>query len=223
MRTEVRQRADMENSLFVSDTEIDRYLDESLTDLYDLLVADMGMEAFQTSTTFVTVANQREYTLPSTYYLLLGVEVEVTSGDTPIPLKPYMYTERYDDSPLYPPRVGGWAECARYRTYNEVNQTTGVVTHYIRFNVKPPDGHTVRVWFVPSCPVLDADTDVFDGVNGWEEYAIIDSALKCLEKEQNPSLEPLQLRLARVLNRIRSLAHSRDASFPQRVQDVSAG
>ena len=38
MTTRVRRRADMENTQFVTDAEIYRYLNDSLTELYDLFV-----------------------------------------------------------------------------------------------------------------------------------------------------------------------------------------
>ena len=213
----------MENSSFVTDTEIDRYLNESLSDLVDLLLAEMGHEYFLTSQNIPSVADQREYDLASDFYLLLGVEVETAANEDPFILKPYMFNERYEGDSRFPPLIGGWAENAKYRVFSTINATTGAQTHKIRFNVKPQAGHTIRIWYIPHAPILDADTDVWDGHNGWEEYAIIDAALKCLEKEQNPDTVALQLRLQRMVNRIKALAHSRDLAFPQRVQDVDAG
>ena len=44
LRTEVRQRADMVNSDFVTDNEINRYLNESISELYDMLISAKGQE-----------------------------------------------------------------------------------------------------------------------------------------------------------------------------------
>ena len=39
LRNRVRQRADMENNNFVSDSEVNQYINSSYAELYDLLVA----------------------------------------------------------------------------------------------------------------------------------------------------------------------------------------
>ena len=56
LRDEVRQRADMVYSDFVSDSEINRYINESISELYDMLIAAKGQEWYMRTYTFPTVS-----------------------------------------------------------------------------------------------------------------------------------------------------------------------
>jgi hypothetical protein len=76
-----RQRADMENSEFVTDAELTIYINGSIAELHDLLVASYGSDYFLSSTTFSTVAGTESYSLPADFYKLMGVDVQV-SGST---------------------------------------------------------------------------------------------------------------------------------------------
>ena len=74
---------------------------------------------------------------------------------------------------------------------------------------------------MPSCPLLVYDTDTFDGVNGWEEYIVVDVAIKALTKEESPTQELEAAKMA-LLKRIESSAPNRDAGMSGRVTDVHA-
>ncbi len=64
--------------------------------------------------------------------------------------------------------------------------------------------------------------DVFDGVNGWEEFIVLDAAIKCLTKDQalDPSL--LIAERDRELQRIRNEVTQRDQGEPQYVVDMDS-
>ena len=51
LRTLTRQRADMENSQFVTDTELTRYLNNSWGELYNLIVENFNEDYYTTSST----------------------------------------------------------------------------------------------------------------------------------------------------------------------------
>ena len=51
LRTLTRQRADMENSQFVDDTELTRYLNNSWGELYNLIGENFNEDYFTTSST----------------------------------------------------------------------------------------------------------------------------------------------------------------------------
>lgn len=59
----------------------------------------------------------------------------------------------------------------------------------------------------------------FDGVSGWEEYAIVDAAIKALVKEESSATE-LAVAKAGLLTRITEEASARDIGSPPMVSDV---
>jgi uncharacterized protein YfkK (UPF0435 family) len=224
--TEIRQRADMVNSTFVTDPEITRYVNESISDLYDMLIAAQGQEWYIKQYTFPTVSGQDTYQIPADqdFYLLLGVDAD-TGGITPVPLRPYMLDERNDRGLFYPNSGWGYLERVRYRMSGNIESDPAAVdpvgTYYHQITLKPAPGgaHNITLLFIPHAPSLVAVTDVWDGFNGWEEYAIVDAAIKCLEKEESSTIA-LDRRKERLIERINAMGSAHDDGFPERVVDV---
>lgn len=82
---------------------------------------------------------------------------------------------------------------------------------------RPPNTTaTVRVRYIQTSPILVSDTDTFDGVNGWEELAVLYAAIDILNtKGQDPS--SLMAKRDRFVERIK-LNVQRDAGEPPRVR-----
>lgn len=204
---EVRQRADSEtDDTFVTDAEVTRLINESIKELYDLLITHRGPEWYAVSSTASTTPGIDSYSLPSTMYKLYGVDVANSGGD-PVDVKQFMFAERNRF-----PRSGGWSNLydVRYR----------LVGSKIQFIPVPASTHTYTLWYAPLFTDLSSGSDTFDGINGWEEYAVVDAAAKVMEKEDNDS-SALMARKAHMLNRILSLSTSRDEAGPQRRIDVT--
>jgi len=166
MRSDVRLRADLVGNQFITDAEINEYLNQSLAELYDRLVGARGQEYYAAEQ--VIAANGSEtYALPATHYETIYVELE--DGDSRFRLGSYSMHER-----------------AEYTG----NVTTGrplafrVIAGNISFLPAPSSSYTLRHWYVPASPRLTADGDSFDGVDGWEEYAIWRAVAYCQSKEQ---------------------------------------
>lgn len=84
-----------------------------------------------------------------------------------------------------------------------------------RFDLfSPSNGHFV----VGSASGTKAAT--VDGVNGWEEYLVVDAAIKALQKEES-DVSVLLAQKALLQRRIESAATNRDAAEPARVVDVT--
>ncbi len=117
--TRCRQRADMVNTQFVTDPEITGYLNESLGELYDLIIQNAGNEFFmrrcwveetQSPTGGTTepfnaqafmVRDSQDGTfavLPPNFYRLMGVEAFFGEDTIPWMLRPYTFTQRYKNS-----------------------------------------------------------------------------------------------------------------------------
>lgn len=208
LRTEARQRADMEtDDSFIADAELTRMVNQSIRELYDLLVEALGQEYFYTTATIATVAGTTAYALPTAFYKLLGVDLSLGNGEY-MELRSFQFHERNNTIP----GLGwGYPDGPRYR----------IMGANIHFRPAPTGVESILVHYIPYPTSLSGDTDTFDGINGWEEYVIVDCAAKMLEKEESEA-GPLYKRKAELMQRIQGLAGTRDAGFPESVIDVHA-
>lgn len=186
IRDTVREESDLVNSLFVTDAELNGWIRRSYADLYAQVVQHFGDDYFVQT--------------PNTGYQL------TTDGI----------------NQLFPLPVGSGQQLM-FKLLGVDVQVSGAPQQWISLkpfafadrnraafpnSQIPQAGQVVRVLYVPypTLPVMDADT--IDGCNGWEEFIIIDVALKCAGKEEtDPSLlmarrEQMQARLdAEIENR----------------------
>lgn len=210
--TRVRQRANIENSQFVTDIELTSYINESLCELYDLLVASYGQEYFRTSTTFSTTGGVVDYALPTDFYKLISVDVDL-GGPCVYSALAYMESERnlYNSFP-------GWSYGSpiAYRLHG-MNSTFAYGS--IGFIPQPSGTYSITLNYVPACTDLYRPDDTFDGVSGWEEYVVVDAAIKCLQKEES-DVSVLFAQKQALIARIAAMAPSRDAQSPERARDV---
>src|SRR5437016_1425591 len=78
VRTAVRQRTEMVNSQFVTDAELNSYINASYYELYDLLVQKFGDDYFvATAYLFTADGVADSYTLPSDFYKGLGLDIAI--------------------------------------------------------------------------------------------------------------------------------------------------
>jgi len=206
LRTRARQRADQENSGFISDTELNYLLNVSCAELYDLLLAAYDDEYFSDTDTFNTVSGTEQYSLPADFYKLLGVDLVLSSSQL-VPLQKFTFgdRDRYK-SPLF--NLQG-SDLFRYRL-NASN---------IIFAPIPTGVKTIKLTYVPAMPALSQDADTFDGVNGWEEYAIIDAAIKMRIKEET-SVQELIYEKNSIKKRIETMRNNRDAGDPAKITNT---
>lgn len=207
LKTLTRQRANMEKSQLVGDAELISYINGSATELYDLLVEKFQSDFYFKDYTFTTVNGQDLYALPTDFYVLQGVDLQM--NQRVYPLRKFNFNDRFrqDITAFYD--IEGFRTNLRYRL--EGNN--------IRFNMKPIENQSFRIWYSPVCPKLVTDADTFDGVNGWEEYIIVDAAIKCKIKEETDISELLVLKQA-LITRINGLAAQRDSAMPEVMTDV---
>src|SRR6267154_4869745 len=97
LRTQVRQRADIVNSQFITDTELNGYINASYAELYDLLVQKYGDDYYVKSPpySFVTDGTSQFYALPDDFYKLLGVDLALaTSQDSFVTISQFGFRDR---------------------------------------------------------------------------------------------------------------------------------
>lgn len=209
IRLAARQRADMTSSQFVTDAELNSYINSSLAELYDLLVQKYGNDYFVTTATITTSGNVERYDLPADFFKLLGVDLRLSGGaDGYISLRSFSFAERN-----------------RYATAN-AQTWIGVTNLRYRLSANklwltptPQAQQELRIWYVPRVVPLVNDTDVADGVSGWLEYVVVDAAIKAMQKEES-DVSVLLAQKGALVQRIESAAQNRDAANPATVADV---
>lgn len=208
--TEIRERADMTYTNFVSDAELLRYINKSYTRLYNLLVAKF--EDYNASfSEFALTPGTAIYNLPENFFKCLGVDYQV-AGDDYVSLEGFTFRERnrFSDS-FIAPSVDGDTNL-RYR----------ILGNTLTFIPVPSSSATVRLWYVPAPTKFTSTTQLVDGISGWEELVILDSAIKCLQKEESDTTALVTER-ALLAKEIEEVAANRNIGEPQRVLDVRGG
>ena len=202
LRDRVRRRVDLVNSNFVTDAELTEFINSSAAELYDVLIGHYGQDYYLSNDTISLVAGTDTYALPIDFYQLVGLDV-LYSGDS-ISILPFQWHER---NRYY--NLDGSIPNLKYRIQGS----------NLKFMPMPKTAATVTVWYHPAITDLALDTDTFDGVNGWEEYIVIDASIKCRIKEEADTRE-LQSAKSEIMKRIENMASNRDSSEPMQFQTV---
>ena len=210
VRTLARQRADRVNSQFVTDVELNNYINASYKELYDILIQKYGDDYYVASTyTWTTDGSSVLYPLPPDFYKNLLVEVALNPQDNNswITLRTF---QRIQQNLWNYPNV--------YTFYGITNLRYRIDGNYLHIVPISTAGQTLRMWYAPRPVKLVQDNQIVDGVSGWEEYIIVDAARKILLKEESDTSFLLAEKQA-LLTRIESAAENRNASDPERVSD----
>lgn len=209
IRTQARQMSDMENNDFVGDNELNNYINFAIADLHDILVECYGEDYFLNSTTAATVSGTSDYTLPSDFYKLRGVDVQLNGSDY-ASIRPFNFNERnkYED-------FGSWTVSGlsniRYR----------VMGSNIKFSPVPDSAINYKLWYVPVATKLTSDSDTLDDVNQYSDFVIISAAIKMMLKEESDASTLIGER-ERIAKKINEAAKNRDAGQPESISDIYA-
>jgi hypothetical protein len=201
LRTKVRERADLVGNNFVTDTELNGYIDASYADLYDILI-ESGLNYFRITGTVNSVAGTASYALPSDFYGTVALDYQVNTNQY-VKVPEIEFADR-----LSFPTTG-----TRGLGYEIVG------SNLILYPAPSATGQVYKHLYIPSPAKLAADGDTVDGVSGWEEYIVVDCAIKCKEKEEADASQ-LERERARLLERITAASQNRQWANTRRVIDV---
>lgn len=143
LELQVRQRADMVNSEFVTSDEVQQYVKQSMYELYDLLIQKFGADYYMSEYTFVTDGANDSFALPADMYKLRGVDLRTgdpSAGSSGwLSLRPHNFGER--NRYVYPntQTTFGLASNLQYHVQGDS----------IRFVPLPASGQTVKLWYTP--------------------------------------------------------------------------
>lgn len=210
VRLMAQLRADLFNSQFISLAEWNSYISNSYKDLYNLLVQKFGDEYFSSSTYTWTLSGSNQlYPLPNDFYKATLIEISLNPADPNswITLKKYM--KRQQNLYNYPNVF------TMYAVTNVRYRFTG---NFIQLVPIPQSGFTLRMWYAPRPQILYADTDLLDGIAGYEDMIILSAARKALLKQEQDVAE-LDAEIQYLYQRIDEAAGNRDIGEPERVSD----
>lgn len=206
LKEQARQRSDMENSEFVSDAELTTYINSSLAELHDLLIASYCDDYVMAEHTFSSDGGL-EYDLPSDFYKLRGCDVRRGNGEWAT-VKRFNFNRRNQQQNAYAWNLLGLP----YMEYRLVGSK-------IRFNRTPDTALEFRLFYYPKCTKLVTDSDSYDDVNQFAEYVVVDAAIKMLQKEES-DVRVLAAQKEALKQRIKEMAANRDANEPASVTDI---
>lgn len=208
LRLQSRQRADMVNSTFVSNSELTSYINSSIAELRDLLCEAYGEDYFVTEYEFTTDGSA-SYPLPANFYELKAVDLKADTQNW-INVQRFNFNER---NRLNNSEVVAWGGVnnVKYR----------LVGTNIKLAPVPPSGTDMRLWYVPLPTALVNDNDTLQDFNSYSEYVIVDAAIKMMQKEES-DVTVLMLQKQALAKRISDKAANRDATYPESVSDIHA-
>lgn len=208
--------ADMRNSQFVDQsgtagTELIRYVNLAYRDLYNQIV-QTNEHYFSTTSIINVVGGTDSYALPSDFYKLDGVDLQVDAlSGRFLTLRPFMFAERN-----------------KFRSGLAFsNSPYGQVFKYllagsnIRFLPIPSLNATVQLWYTPNPTVVTAFTDSLQVVVGGDEYMSLFIAAAMLIKEESDATA-INGKRREVLDQLKTALRNRDQGAPKYITDESS-
>lgn len=210
-----QQRADMVGSAFITDAEWTAMVNASCQQLWEKLVEAYGSDyEVQLPFTITTDGINDHFALPTDFFKLLGVDLQLSPGASSSSNQGWVSVWRFN-----------FADRNKYTLPN-------LQTFYGRTNLKyrlsggniffiplPSANQALRLWYAPMMTPMVNPTDTFDDVNGWSEWAINDAAMKAKIKEES-AVDDLQRLQAVQEERLNHVIENRDAGSPATTVDV---
>jgi hypothetical protein len=205
MRDLVRQRADQQVSQFISDSELNGYINNSYAELYDLLVSRFE-DYYMTVIPYTIGPTANTIPLPADTYKLRGVDLK-NEADW-FTVYPYNFIQRNQVGSLTRNIMG------------RISVTYRIIGNNI--NILPADRAPgdYQLWYIPRYTPLTTDSSTISNVLDFEEYIVLDAAIKCMVKEESDPTMLIMLK-EKMKERVEAMASNRDAGSPQVIGDTN--
>ena len=226
LRYQSQLRSDKLNSDFLTTDEWNININKSMFRLFDTLVTKYGEDFFLASPYTISTTGAKNYPLPDgsnafavgnvippRVYKLLGVDCGVAVGNNAwVTLPRYNWIDR--NRFIYPQ-----LQANALGVFNLSYRQMGDSLYFIP---NPSAGQFIQIWYVPVMNMMLQDTDMLSfSISGWDEFVVIDAAIKALTKEESfDQANMLKQERAEILERIETTAANRDAGQPNTISDV---
>lgn len=211
-----QSETDKINSQFLTTQEWTAHINNSRKELYDLLIEAYGCDyymaipyAFNTTGAIDPVFGASVYPLPADFYKSMLIEVALNPNDPNswVTLRQYQRIQQ-----------NLWNYPNQYTLYGITNLRYRLTGKYIQLVPIPQANQTIRIWYAPRPSQLLLTTDIVDGISGWEEYIVVDVAIKAQGKEESEQ-SGFFARKQALLTRIQGIAQNRNVAEPEVVSD----
>jgi hypothetical protein len=208
LRTRARRRADMENSTFVTDAEVQDYLNSSIAELHDFMVKSYE-DYFVSEQTYNAPIATGGANLPDDFYKALGVDYN--SGGITSTLKAYSFTERNVYNSPY---------AVIDRLAEPMYKVEGSKIKLVPTNSQ---SGTITLYYVPLPTQFSTTvTEIETIIPGYEEYVVVATAIRMLMKEES-DVSVLERERQQLSSRIIRALSPRDVSGSFAIRDVRKG
>ena len=208
LRTRARRRADMENSTFVTDAEVQDYLNSSIAELHDFMVKSYE-DYFVSEQTYNAPIATGGANLPDDFYKALGVDYN--SGGITSTLKAYSFTER---------NVYNTPYAVIDRLAEPMYKVEGSKIKLVPTNSQ---SGTITLYYVPLPAQFSTTvTEIETIIPGYEEYVVVATAIRMLMKEES-DVSVLERERQQLSSRIIRALSPRDVSGSFAIRDVRKG
>jgi len=226
IRLHAQQRADRVNSNFLTTAEWNSNINQSMYELYDLMINQDPSYNIAPFAGFTSAANQYLYPLPdgkltftdqanqpfvaAPFYRLVGLDLGLQSANNAwVTVKRFNEIDR--NKYVYPNSAS--------TIYGVFNCQYHILGNNLQIIPPPSSNQPFRILYTPRLKNLIVDTDIAEGVSGWIEYVIVDAAIKCLQKEESP-IEHLMIQKQALIARIEASAANRDVGQADTISDT---
>lgn len=211
LRNDALWLLDQQGAQTPSVTDLNDRINQGIAEIFSILMRTSETAYFRKSTTVSLASGQSVYPLPVDFYELLAVELMLDTNNTVI-----LTSFTNIDRPYLASTTPGWSgEPVKYQIQGKTSYTD---TGSIEFLPIPGSGLNVTLRYVWAPTPLVLDTDTFDGIAGFEDYAVLHTVYRCAIKFRDyQTADRLLNEMSRVEARIVSLAKGRDAFMPPKV------
>lgn len=208
LRTGARQLADCVNDANIPDAMATDWVNDEIADLWEEVFA-ADPDRFVAMVTIATTSGTRAYDVPDDFMSIR--RIDWLNGGTRIPIEPAPLLEMDTSTD-----VGGTSPGrVVYRVMG--GGLDGSTAQLYLF--PDPGTSTYEMWYVTAPALLSGDTDVYDGVAGWERFVMYGVASKMLERQERDST-PFRMEKERARKSIQTMARRRDSGRAKRITDV---
>ena len=208
LRTRARRRADMENSTFVTDAEIQDYLNSSISELHDYMVKSYE-DYFVSEQAYSVPIATGGANLPDDFYKALGVDYN--SGGITSTLRAYSFSERNIYNTPY---------AVIDRLAEPMYKVEG---NKIKLIPNNSQSGSITLYYVPQATQFSSTvTEIENVIPGFEEYVVVATAIRMLMKEES-DFRALENERQQLSSRIIRAISPRDASGSFSIRDVRKG
>lgn len=193
---------------FLSDAELDRYLNEAIAELYDFRVS-ANPRLFASNGPQLESAGDYSWTLPNDFRQLVSVHI-YDSGN-------YYVAEPADISEYaeLAARDNTFVHDAKYQLREEFG--TGTVELYLFPRIS--NASNIGYTYVKQAPQLETDTDEFHGTLDELQFIETAAAVKMLRKEESDTTA-LEAERSALWSRITNTTKDADLGAPRTVRNV---